>query len=100
MTPHPPILESELAMAGKGNPEEDAYEFLRATVAEALYTGAFRDELKDIDLIAQTLWAGVHGVVSLQIAKNEDPWVPWRSLKKRAELMIASQLHGLLKQGK
>jgi AcrR family transcriptional regulator len=100
MTPHPPILESELAVAGKGNPEEDAYEFLRATVAEALYAGAFRDELKDIDLIAQTLWAGVHGVVSLQIAKNEDPWVPWRSLKKRAELMIASQLHGLLKEEK
>ena len=83
MTPHPPILESELALAGKGNPEEDAYEFLRVTVAEIMQTGAFREELKDPDLVAQTLWAGVHGVISLQIAKSEDPWVPWRSLKKR-----------------
>lgn len=98
MTPHPPILESELALAGKGNPEEDAYELLRATVSEALHAGAFRDELKDADLVSQTLWAGVHGVISLHIAKSEDPWVPWRSLKKRAELMIDSQLHGLLKR--
>ncbi|HVP54789.1 MAG TPA: TetR/AcrR family transcriptional regulator [Candidatus Eisenbacteria bacterium] len=99
MTPHPPILEPELELelAGKGNPEEDAYEFLRATVAEIMQAGVFREELTDPNLVAQTLWAGVHGVISLQIAKSEDPWVPWRSLKKRAELMIDSQLHGLLR---
>jgi AcrR family transcriptional regulator len=100
MTPHPPTLKSEVALAGKGNPEEDAYEFLRVTVAEIMQTGAFREELKDPDLVAQTLWAGVHGVIALQIAKSEDPWVPWRSLKKRSELMIDSQLHGLLKERK
>ena len=87
-------------MAGKGNPEEDAYEFLRATVEEAMKAGAFRKELKDPDLVSQTLWAGVHGVISLQIAKCDDAWVPWRPLKKRVELMIESQLHGLLKEKK
>ena len=97
MTPHPPILEEEAALAGRGNPEEDAYEFLRATVQEAMKAGAFREELKDADLVAQTLWAGVHGVISRYIAKSEDKWVPWRPLKKRVELMIDSQLHGLLK---
>jgi len=97
MTPHPPILKSEIALEGKGNPEEDAYEFLRATVAEIMHTGAFREDLNDVDLVAQTLWAGVHGVISLQIAKCEDAWVLWRPLKERAELMIASQLQGLLK---
>ena len=100
MTPHPPILDSEIALEGKGNPEEDAYEFLRATVAEAMKAGAFRDELKDPDLVAQTMWAGVHGVISLQIAKCEDAWVPWRSLKKRSETMLEGLLHGLLKQEK
>jgi AcrR family transcriptional regulator len=97
MTPHPPILESAEALEGKGNPEEDAYEFLRATVQEAMKAGAFRDDLKDADLVAQTLWAGVHGVISLYIAKSEDNWVPWRPLKKRVEIMIDTQLHGLLK---
>ncbi len=95
MTPHPPLPND---MEGQGNPEEDAYAFLRDTVKAALATGAFRTALTDADLIAQTLWAAVHGVISLQIAKNEDPWVPWRSLKKRSELVIDSMLHGLLKQ--
>jgi len=98
MTPHPPILEEESAMAGKGNPEEDAYEFLRATVEEVLKAGAFREECKDANLLAQTLWAGVHGVISLQIAKCDDAWVPWRSLKKRTEMMLEAMLHGLLKE--
>jgi AcrR family transcriptional regulator len=100
MTPHPPILEAEAALEGKGNPEEDAYEFLRATVEEALKAGAFREEFTDANLLAQTLWAGVHGVISLQIAKCEDEWVPWRSLKKRTEMMLEVMLHGLLKEGK
>src|SRR6516165_3192717 len=100
MTPHPPILDSEMALQDKGNPEEDAYEFLRATVAEAIKAGFFREEIRDADLVAQTMWAGVHGVISLHIAKCEDPWVEWRSLKKRSETMINTLLQGMLKPGK
>ena len=98
MTPHPPILEPDAALVGKGNPEEDAYEFLRVTVAEAMKAGAFREDLTDPNLVAQTLWASAHGVISLYIAKGNDEWVPWRSLKKRAELMTDSMLVGLLKE--
>jgi AcrR family transcriptional regulator len=97
MTPHPPIANSEEALKGKGNPEEDAYELLRATVQEALSAGAFREHLTDADLIAQTLWAGAHGVVSLQIAKCNDEWVPWCDIQERARTMTASLLQGLLK---
>ena len=98
MTPHPPIADSEEALKGKGNPEEDAYELLRATVREALSAGAFREHLRDADLISQTLWAGVHGVVSLQIAKSDDPWVPWSDIRQRARTMTESLLDGLLKE--
>jgi AcrR family transcriptional regulator len=98
MTSHPPITESEAALEGKGNPEEDAYELLRATVQEALNAGAFREHLTDADLIAQTLWAGAHGVVSLQIAKCNDGWVPWCDIKQRAEAMTEGLLQGLLKK--
>jgi len=94
MTAHPPIPDD---MQGKGNPEEDAYAFLRETVREAAAAKAFRPEYNDVDLISQTLWASVHGVISLHIAKCDDPWVPWRSLKKRSELVIEGLLHGLLK---
>ena len=98
MTSHPLLTDSQEKELGKGNPEEDAYEFLRQTVQEALDAGAFRPELTDADLIAQTLWAGVHGVVSLEIAKSKDDWVPWRSFQQRAEVLIEGQLHGLLRQ--
>ena len=98
MTPHPPILAAEEALEGRGNPEEDAYEFLRATVKEAMATGAFRPELSDSDLVAQTLWAGAHGVISLHIAKCNDDWVTWRSLKKRTETMLDALLRGVLKE--
>lgn len=95
MTAHPGVADPE--QVGKGNPEEDAYEFLRQTVMEAAGAGVFRPELRDPDLIAQTLWAGVHGVISLQIAKGTDDWVPWGSFQKRADLMIDGLLKGLLR---
>jgi len=100
MTAHPQVPEETKEEMGKGNPEEDAYAFLRQTVEEALASGLFRQELKDADLLAQTLWAGVHGVASLQVAKGIDDWVPWRSMKKRADLMLDGLLEGLLKKGK
>jgi AcrR family transcriptional regulator len=98
MVPHPLEAEAELDAQGRGNPEEDAYEFLRATVGEAMKIGAFRDELTDVDLVAQTVWAGVHGVISLQITQKDDPWVPWRSVKKRAETMLDVLFKGILKE--
>jgi AcrR family transcriptional regulator len=94
MTPHPPVDDP---LEGKGNPEEDAYAFLRVAVREAIAAKAFRADLTDADLLSQTLWAGVHGVISLHIAKNTDDWVPWRSFRKRSELVIEGLLSGLLK---
>ena len=95
MTAHPCVADPD--QMGKGNPEEDAYEFLRQTVVEAIAANTFRPELQDPDLVSQTLWAGVHGVISLQIAKGTDDWVPWCSLQKRADAMIEGLLKGLLR---
>jgi CDGSH-type Zn-finger protein len=36
-------------------------------VAAAHAEGCFREELTDPDLIAQTLWAGLHGICALEI---------------------------------
>jgi AcrR family transcriptional regulator len=98
MTPHAAVTEDAAEQMGKGNPEEDAYELLRATVAEALRGGAFREHLTDVDLISQTLWAGTHGVTSLEIAKGADRWVPWRAIEQRCETMLDGLLDGLLRE--
>ncbi|HKO55374.1 MAG TPA: TetR/AcrR family transcriptional regulator [Thermoanaerobaculia bacterium] len=94
MTPHPPIDPAEQELE-KGNPEEDAYAFLRVIVTEAIATGRFRDGLGDADLLAQTIWAAMHGVISLQIAKCNDDWVDWRPLEARTKAMVDMIVDGL-----
>jgi AcrR family transcriptional regulator len=92
MTPHPPINPDEVE---KGNPEEDSYAFLKAIVVQAIAENRFKPEYENADLAAQTVWAGVHGVVSLQIAKCNDDWVAWRTIEERATVMIDVLVDGL-----
>lgn len=97
MTPHPEEIEPDPEDLKKmGDPSQDAYAFLQMTVKEALQKGAFREEHKDSELLTQMLWAGVHGVASLQITHGNDPWITWRSLERRAKLMCETSLRGLL----
>jgi len=98
MTPHPRQELDEVDREMKGNPEMDAYAFLKWTVQQAMDAGCFREELTDADLISQTLWAAVHGVISLQIAKGCDHWVDWRSIQDRAEMILDITLRGLIRQ--
>lgn len=81
------------------NPEEDAYGFLLATVAEGIAAGRFRPELTDAHELAQMMWSSVHGIVSLQIAKCHDPWVPWRDLRHTARQIIEAMVRGVLRDG-
>jgi len=99
MTPHPPHEPDEEDREMMGNPEMDAYAFLKWAVQQAIDAGCFREELTDAELISQTLWASVHGVISLHIAKGCDPWVEWRPLQDRAEMMPDVTLRGLIRQG-
>ena len=100
MTPHPPAPLNEKDHEVKGNPEKDSYAFLMLSVRQGLAAGVFRDDLKDADLIAQTLWAAVHGVISLQIAKCNDAWVDWAPLEERIQTMTDSVIRGLVKEPK
>lgn len=99
MTPHPPAALNEEDKEIKGNPEVDAYAFLKFTVQQAIDGGRFRDDLRDAELLSQTLWAAVHGVISLQIAKCNDEWVEWRPIQERTELMLTATLRSFLKEG-
>ncbi len=97
MTAHPQHEPDEEDREIMGNPEVDAYAFLKWAVQQAIDAGRLREELQDAELISQTLWAGVHGVISLHIAKCTDPWVDWRPLQQRAQLMLDVTLRGLVR---
>jgi AcrR family transcriptional regulator len=95
MTPHPEDLTPEDSRLKHGNPEEDAYAFLKATVAEAIAAGRLRPEFSDADLVSQLVWGGAHGVVSLHIAMCKDAWVDWRDPIEIAHAQIDVMIRGL-----
>lgn len=95
MTPKPPNDKADLSV--KGQPEEDAYAFLKAIVGELQAGGHLRDDLEDVDLVAQTIWSMIHGVVSLEIAKCKDHWVDWRTIDARTQLVTEMIERGMLK---
>lgn len=81
----------------KGNPAEDAYAFLKDIVAELMVRNLLREDLTDIDLVAQVIWSSIHGVISLEIAKCDDDWVDWRPFDERTRSVVGMILHGVLK---
>lgn len=99
MTPHPPLEPNDEEREKMGNPEVDAYALLKWAVQQAIAAGRLREEFADAELVSQTLWAAVHGVISLHIAKCSDAWVDWRPLQDRARMMLDIAIQGLLREG-
>jgi AcrR family transcriptional regulator len=89
---------ADQAMHQGRDPDEDSYAFLKSAVDEAVRLGRFRPELKNAELVAQTLWAAVHGVVSLEIVKGKEPCCQWRTVRERAETMLDTIVRGLLRE--
>jgi AcrR family transcriptional regulator len=81
----------------QNNAEQDAYFQLKSVVSDVHVAGHFRADLQDIDLIAQTIWAGMHGVCALQINMAEDKWINWTDISARLQLMQQVMMRGLLK---
>jgi AcrR family transcriptional regulator len=92
MTPLPPPAPDDV----QASPEEDGYEFLKRTVAECVATGCLRAELTDVEGIAQLCWGAAHGIVSLWLVRQQDPWVEWRPVRDQARALIDATLHGLV----
>jgi AcrR family transcriptional regulator len=93
MTPHPASLPRTLQ---RDHPDREAYAFLLQTVQEVMDAGQFRPEFKDRELIAQALWAAMHGLVALHLARTNDDWLPWRPPLKTAEVLCQVVLRGFL----
>jgi AcrR family transcriptional regulator len=94
MTPND-LEHDEDALERRGDPHRDGYAFLRLSVQEAIERGRMRESYRDADLAAQTFWAGVHGVASLQITHASDNWVEWRDIAARTRAMIDGLLDGM-----
>ncbi len=96
MTPHEPLTPDSVDLQ-QNHPEQDAYFQLKSSVQVAFEAGKFKPEFTDPDLIAQTVWAGMHGVCALEITMAKDCWVEWRTIESRIKTMQHIMMNGLLK---
>jgi AcrR family transcriptional regulator len=78
--------------------EQDAYFQLKTVVSDVYVAGRFREDLQNVDLIAQTIWAAVHGVCSLEITMASDNWVNWAEISDRLLLMQTVLMRGLIRE--
>ena len=95
MTEHP-LQDVASSCIQQNNAEQDAYFQLKSVVNDVFLAGKFRPDLNNADLIAQTIWAGMHGVCALQISMANDIWVNWASIEQRLQMMQLSLMRGLL----
>lgn len=91
--------EEEMEERGRGDPSRDGYAFLMQCVREAIAQGWVREELQhDPELVAQILWAGGHGVASLQVTRLEnEPWFTWKGADALGEATLRAVLRGVLR---
>jgi AcrR family transcriptional regulator len=77
----PPTPPSE---GQREDPTHNAYVFLRALVADLLQAKLLRPDLTNIDLVAQTVWATVHGIAALDLTiPNTEAWLDFRPRHER-----------------
>lgn len=78
-----------------GNPEQDAYAVLELAVEDAIAAGHFRRYADRPQLVAQSLWAAMHGVVSIEIRRAEDMPIAFEPIDDRVETMCSVMIAGL-----
>ncbi len=87
MTPKPD-LAAPADGRGRDLASNNPYLFVRQCMEDARSAGCFRAGLEDMDLLAQTLFAAIHGVLALHTVQFRDRWIQWRPLQARAEFVL------------
>jgi AcrR family transcriptional regulator len=94
MTPLPCVHDKA---PHKGDPAKDGYMMVRLAAQKAFDEGRFVDDFKDADLAAQTLWAGLHGVIALEITHHNAAWADFHPVEERASAMMSALLRGMIR---
>ena len=93
--PFPPDADDNLH---RGDPQEDAYAFLKHTVEAAIASRQLRPEYTDAEELTQMCWAAAHGVVALQNVRGSDSWVDWRDARTTAYNLLDAVLRGIVRE--
>ena len=80
----------------RGDPDQDAYAFVRATTSRRLGRACFATNTTTLTWFSQVFWSGVHGVAALHLIMGNDTWVEWRPAEEVARTAIELIIRGLL----
>ncbi|HEX8523033.1 MAG TPA: TetR/AcrR family transcriptional regulator [Tepidisphaeraceae bacterium] len=98
MTPNAhPAEMTEADKRKKADPSASGYAAFKMNVTRAIEAGRFRDEYSDPEMITQVLWGVVHGVASIHVAKQKDPWVELTPIDKWLRVAITATMRGMLR---
>ncbi len=81
------------------SPPPDPYEFLHRAVFKAMAAGCFQPPYRDVALIAQVIWSGLHGAISLHLVRSRYAAVSWRPVQSNTEMIIECLINGLTVNG-
>ena len=73
----------------------DPYEFLHRAVFKAMAAGCFQPQYRDVAMITQVIWSGLHGAISLHLVRTRYAAVTWRPVQAGADMMVECLLRGL-----
>lgn len=95
-------MQSQHIMYQDGSPlDKDALNLLNSFVAEGIRRGMLKEKYADPKLVAATLWAGIHGLVLLEITMHErEPFklkVGGKSFDQRFDMLASVFLDGFLR---
>jgi AcrR family transcriptional regulator len=83
----------------RDDPTLNAYVFVRGLAEELLRAELLRPELKDADLVAQTVWAAVHGVAALDLTlATKEPWLDFRPQRERFAAGLEMAMRGVARE--
>ena len=83
---------------GKMDPGERGYDFLRQAVRQAIADRRFRPEFKDPEVVAQILWAGVHGLATIHVnARIVESKIALRDPEQVALTLCDAMMRGMLR---
>jgi AcrR family transcriptional regulator len=93
-----PLPEVGPEAGERDDPRMNAYVFLRGLVDAALAGNYLRPELSDPDLVAQTIWATLHGAAALELTiHKQDKWLDFKPRHERFAEALRLLMRGLLR---
>ncbi len=96
MTPSPEPVSRGASRMARGDVRADAHTLVLQTVREAIEQGRLREDLRDAELVTQTLLGAIHGILSMHFTMGSDHWVEWRAVQSRMRLLIDALLRGFM----